>query len=54
MDILSRRPIELVGEIIESLPVMAAIAVKDQQEFSSEIMWDIEQLKILQKKRSII
>ena len=49
-DILSRRPVDLVDDIIESLPVMAAIAVRDQQETPTEIYWDINELKILQAR----
>ena len=47
---MSRKPFDIVDEFLEDLPIIAAIKAKHYEEDDNEIIWDIEELRILQEE----
>ena len=44
-DCMSRKPYDIVDDILEDLPVMAAIKVKEKENEELYLKWDIEEIK---------
>ena len=52
-DCMSRKPYDLVDDLLNDLPLMAAIRVKAEEDEMLEINWDVEEMKLDQNKDPI-
>ena len=49
-DCMSRKPFDIVDDLLEDLPIMAAIKVKEKEEDTLYLQWDIDEIKREQNK----